>query len=101
MWPSLLLDLLGSLGRLELLCAAGGGTDVDVEVAGDLHCVVQERTGFTTQVCSAWMLNDEREGARGSHRFISPGRGPNRERCDVAGGSTVSYTWLEPSYGAP
>ena len=66
MWPSLLLDLLGGLGRLELLCAAEGGTDVDVEVAGDLHCVVQERTGFTTLVCSAWMLDDERDGTRGS-----------------------------------
>ena len=41
MWPSLLLDLLGGLGRLELLCLAEGGTDVDVveylrcEQAGD------------------------------------------------------------------
>ena len=50
MWPSLLLDLLRGLGRQELLCAAGGGTDVGVDVAGDLHCVEQERTGFTTDV---------------------------------------------------
>ena len=42
--------LLEGLGRLELLCAAEGGTDVDVGVAGDLHCVEQERTGFTTGV---------------------------------------------------
>ena len=50
MWPSLLLDLLRGLGRMELLCLAEGGTDVDGDVAGDLHCVEQERTGFTTGV---------------------------------------------------
>ena len=32
---------------MELLCLAEGGTDVDVDVAGDLH---DERTGFTTDV---------------------------------------------------
>ena len=42
--------LLVGLGRLELLCAAEGGTDVGGRVAGDLHCKVQERTGFTTDV---------------------------------------------------
>ena len=47
MWPSLLLDLLGGLGRLELLYAAGGRVDVDDGVAGDLH---NERTGFTTDL---------------------------------------------------
>ena len=47
MWPSLLLDLLGGLGRLELLCLAEGGTDVDDNVAGDLR---DEWTGFTTDV---------------------------------------------------
>ena len=45
MWPSLLLDLLRGLGRIELLCLAEGGTDVDDRVAGDL---LNERTGFTT-----------------------------------------------------
>ena len=50
MWLALLLDLLRGLGRLELLCAAEGGTDVDGRVAGDLHCIEQERTGFTTDV---------------------------------------------------
>ena len=35
--------------RIELLYLAEGGVDVDV--AGDLHCV-QERTGFTTCVCA-------------------------------------------------
>ena len=35
---------------MELLCLAEGGTDVDDGVAGDLHCVEQERTGFTTDV---------------------------------------------------
>ena len=44
---ALLLDLLGGLGRLKLLCAAEGGTDVDVHVVGDLR---DERTGFTTDV---------------------------------------------------
>ena len=88
MWPALLLDLLGGLGRLELLCAAEGGTDVDVEVAGDLHCVVQERTGFTTQVCSAWWMNDDREGTWGPLVLISPTREPNRERRPLAGGSS-------------
>ena len=43
---ALLLDLLGGLGRLKLLCAAEGGTDVD-GVVGDLRI---ERTGFTTDV---------------------------------------------------
>ena len=47
MWPSLLLDLLRGLGRMELLCLAEGGTDVDYGVAGDLR---DERTGFTTDV---------------------------------------------------
>ena len=47
MWSSLLLDLLGGLGRLELLCLAEGGTDADDRVAGDL---LNERTGFTTVV---------------------------------------------------
>ena len=42
--------LLEGLGRQKLLCAAGGGTDVDGDVAGDLHCIEQERTGFTTGV---------------------------------------------------
>ena len=42
--------LLDGLGRQELLCAAEGRTDVDVGVAGDLHCIEQERTGFTTGV---------------------------------------------------
>ena len=42
--------ILEGLGRRKLLCAAEGGTDVDDVVAGDLHCVVQERTGFTTGV---------------------------------------------------
>ena len=41
--------LLDGLGRLELLYAAGGWVDVD-DVAGDLHCITQERTGFTTGV---------------------------------------------------
>ena len=41
--------LLDGLGRLELLYAAGGWVDVD-GVAGDLHCIEQERTGFTTDV---------------------------------------------------
>ena len=46
---ALLQDFLEvSVGR-KLLCLAEGGTE-DVEVAGDLHCVVQERTGFTTGV---------------------------------------------------
>ena len=40
--------LLGGLGRLELLYAAGGWVDDGVDVVGDLHCVEQERTGFTT-----------------------------------------------------
>ena len=44
---ALLSDLLRGLGRMELLCAAEGGTDVD-GVVGDLH---GERTGFTT-VCA-------------------------------------------------
>ena len=39
--------LLGGLGRLELLYAAGGWVDVDDGVAGDLR---DERTGFTTVV---------------------------------------------------
>ena len=41
-----------SVGR-KLLCLAEGGTDVDVDVAGDLH---NERTGFTTVVLG---LNDD------------------------------------------
>ena len=49
MWPSLLLDLQGGLGRMELLYTAEGGVDVDDGVAGDLRV---EWTGFTT-VCSA------------------------------------------------
>ena len=47
---ALLLDLLRGLGRIELLCAAEGGTDVEGRVVGDLHCLEQERTGFTTDV---------------------------------------------------
>ena len=39
--------LLVGLGRLKLLCAAEGGTDVDSDVAGDLR---SEWTGFTTVV---------------------------------------------------
>ena len=35
--------------RLELLYAAGGWVDDGVDVVGDLHCVEQERTGFTTR----------------------------------------------------
>ena len=50
-------------------------------------------------LCSAWVVNDEREGARGSLRFISPGRGPNGERCHVAGGSNLYNIRLEPDYG--
>ena len=70
MRPALLLGLLDDLSRQELLCLAGGGTDVDedlgrlkllylaeggvdVDVAGDLHCV--DRSGQASRLveCSA------------------------------------------------
>ena len=36
--------------ELRLGLASVGGSDVDGMVAGDLHCGIQERTGFTTVV---------------------------------------------------
>ena len=56
MWPSLLLDLLRSLGRLKLLCLAEGGTDADVSV--DHRCV--DRMELRT--CVSYGVLDETDG---------------------------------------
>ena len=53
------------------------------------------------QVCSAWWMNDDREGTWGPLVLISPTREPNRERRPLAGGSSFCYRWVEPSCGVP
>ena len=69
---------------MELLYLAEGGVDVDV--AGDLHCVAG--VDRLHDLCSAWWMKDDREGTWGPLVLISPTREPNRERRPLAGGSS-------------